>query len=156
MNEQARKKAKLSQSAGSARALPWTATAASPVAATAPAATRGETSSAAYFILSGSVGVGMLKGDDYVMLSTLREGDFFGEVAALTGRARTANVITEEPSQFLIIPAKVLRKLTSRYADLRDVFYTTMTERLSVTDLPLGTALDQNLLKELRTASAEE
>jgi MFS family permease len=116
---------------------------------------RGETSSAAYFILSGSVGVGILKGDDYVMLSTLQEGDFFGEVAALTGRARTANVITEEPSQFLIIPARVLRRLTSRYADLREIFYTTMSERLSVTDLPMGTALDQNLLKELRTESAQ-
>ena len=36
MNEQARKKTKLSHSAGSAKAVPWTATAARPVAATAP------------------------------------------------------------------------------------------------------------------------
>ena len=46
MNEQARKKPKLSQSAGSARPVPWTATAASPVAATAPGITRGESSKA--------------------------------------------------------------------------------------------------------------
>jgi hypothetical protein len=46
MNEHARKKAKLSQTAGSASAVPWTATAAMPDAATAPAVTRGDSSSA--------------------------------------------------------------------------------------------------------------
>ncbi len=74
----------------------------------------GESSDAAYFILKGSVGVGLIKDDDYVILNYLKEGDFFGEVAALTGRERTANVITEEDSQFLILPAKVIRQLAGR------------------------------------------
>ena len=112
---------------------------------------RGETSDAAYFILKGSVDVGVLKDDDYVILNTLREGDFFGEVAALTGRERTANVITEEDSQFLIIPSRVLRRLSDRYVGLKKMFITTMTERLSHADLPLGSQLDQNLLRELRS-----
>ena len=119
---------------------------------------RGETSDAAYFILKGSVGVGFIKGDEYVILNFLKEGDFFGEVAALTGSARTANVITEEDSQFLIIPARVMRRLAKNYADLREVFYSTMAQRLSVTDIPLGTLLDQGLLRELRsnTPAAKE
>ena len=45
-NEQARKKAKLSHSAGRPSPDPWTATAANPVAATAAGATRGESRSA--------------------------------------------------------------------------------------------------------------
>jgi MFS family permease len=112
---------------------------------------RGETSSAAYFILKGSVGVGFIKDEEYVILNYLKEGDFFGEVAALTGSARTANVITEEDSSFLIIPAKVMRRLAECYADLREVFMTTIAERLSVTDMPLGSRLDQGLLRDLRT-----
>jgi CRP-like cAMP-binding protein/MFS family permease len=111
----------------------------------------GETSDAAYFILRGSVGVGFIKNDDYVILNYLKEGDFFGEVAALTGRERMANVITEEESQFLIIPARVLRRLADQYEGLKKMFIETLTERLSNADLPLGSLLDQNLLRELRT-----
>jgi len=116
---------------------------------------RGEVSNAAYFILRGSVGVGYIKDDEYVILAILHEGDFFGEVAALTGTVRTANVITEEESEFLIIPSKVLRRLADQYASLKEVFYTTMAERLSVTDLPIGTKLDQGLLRELRSNAPE-
>jgi CRP-like cAMP-binding protein len=113
---------------------------------------RGETSNAAYFILKGSVGVGYLTTDEYLIANYLHEGDFFGEIAALTGAARTANVITEEPSEFLILPARVMRKLTKRYAGLRQVFYRTITERLSQIELPLGTRLDQDMLRDLRTS----
>ncbi len=116
---------------------------------------RGEVSDAAYFILSGSVGVGYIKNEEYVILAILREGDFFGEVAALTGSVRTANVITEEESEFLIIPSKVLRRLAEQFASLKDVFYTTIAERLRVTDLPVGSKLDQGLLRELRSNMPE-
>jgi CRP-like cAMP-binding protein/sugar phosphate permease len=112
---------------------------------------RGENSNAAYFILRGSVGVGYVKNEEYVILSYLREGDYFGEVAALTGAARTANVIAEEDSEFLILPSKVLRRLADRYTGLKDLFYTTMAQRLSVIDIPLAVKLDQSLLRELRT-----
>ncbi|MFN2121277.1 MAG: MFS transporter [Anaerolineales bacterium] len=112
---------------------------------------QGETSNAAYFILRGSVGVGYVKDDEYVVLNYLHAGDYFGEVAALTGAARTANVIAEEDSEFLILPSNVLRNLAERYTGLRDLFYTTMARRLSVIDIPLAVKLDQSLLRELRT-----
>jgi MFS transporter, DHA3 family, macrolide efflux protein len=111
----------------------------------------GERSDAAYFILKGSVGVGLIKDGDYVILNYLKEGDFFGEVAALTGRERTANVIAEEDSQLLIIPSRVMRQLAGRYANLRQVLLSTMAERLASIDLPLGTLLDQGMLRELRS-----
>ena len=133
--------------------------AADTLVADAPAGTvvvyRGEASDAAYFILKGSVGAGYLKDDEYVILNYLREGEYFGEVAALTGSLRTANIITEEESQFLILPSKVLRRLTDSYRELREVFYTTISERLSITELPLGGGWDQQLLRELRTVQPE-
>jgi hypothetical protein len=116
---------------------------------------RGEESDAAYFILKGSAAAGYLRDDEYVILNVLREGDFFGEVAALTGAQRTANIITEDDCEFLILPSKVMRRLAQQYAGLREVFYTTITERLSVTELPLGGGLDQQLLRELRTAQPD-
>jgi CRP-like cAMP-binding protein/predicted MFS family arabinose efflux permease len=112
---------------------------------------RGESSDLAYFILSGSVGVGVIKGDEYDIVNILREGDFFGEVAALMGTSRTANVITEEESRFLVLPSRVMRRLAEQYPRLRQVFSATIAERLQRIELPTGTLLDQDLLRELRT-----
>jgi MFS family permease len=116
---------------------------------------RGEVSDVAYFILKGSVGAGYLRDQEYVFLRNLREGDFFGEVAALTGMQRTANVITEEDSQFLIIPSKVMKRLTQKYPALNVMLYTTIGERLSLTELPRGTGFDQQLLRDLRTSQPD-
>ena len=113
---------------------------------------RGETSDAAYFILQGSVGVGYLREDEYVILNYLHEGDFFGEVAALTGMARTANIITEQDSKFLIIPSKVMKSLAKRYTSLNVMLHTLIGERLTQTELPRGMGFDQQLLRELRTS----
>jgi Cyclic nucleotide-binding domain len=112
---------------------------------------RGEASDAAYFILKGSAAAGYLRDDEYIILNVLREGDFFGEVAALTGMQRTANIITEEESEFLIIPSKVVKRLTQKYAALNIRLHTIIGERLSLTELPKGTGFDQQLLRELRT-----
>jgi CRP-like cAMP-binding protein len=112
---------------------------------------RGEASDNAYFILKGSVGAGYTRDDEYVILNYMREGEFFGEVAALTGMPRTANIITEEPSEFLILPARTMRKLTQAYPGLNVLLHTLIGERLSQTELPRGTSFDQQLLRELRT-----
>ena len=116
---------------------------------------RGETSNMAYFILKGSVGVGYKKDDEYVILNYLREGDFFGEVAALTGSQRTANIITEEASEFLIIPSRVMQRLAQRYEGMRRMIYATMNQRLSTIELLPGMGLSQELLRELRTPDME-
>ncbi len=116
---------------------------------------RGEVSDTAYFILKGSVGAGFIKDDEYVILRYLHEGDFFGEVAALTGMQRTANIITEEDSEFLIIPSKVMKGLAKQYPSLNVMLHTLIGERLSLTELPRGTSFDQQLLRELRTSQPD-
>lgn len=113
---------------------------------------RGETSDMAYFILKGSVGVGYIKGDEYVILGILGEGDYFGEVAALTGSLRTANVITEEECEFLVLPARTLRALARKYPEVQTMFQATMKQRLSMIEMPRRDALDQQMLRQLRTS----
>jgi len=116
---------------------------------------RGEESNAAYFILKGSVGAGILRPNEYVILNYLRAGEFFGEVAALTGMTRTANIITEEECEFLILPAKVMRGLVTKYPSLNVMLHALIGERLSQTELPRGTSFDQKLLRDLRTSQPD-
>jgi CRP/FNR family cyclic AMP-dependent transcriptional regulator len=116
---------------------------------------RGETSDMAYFILKGTVGVGYIREQEYVVLRYLHEGDLFGEVAALKRMQRTANVITEEDCEFLIIPAKVMRRLARQYLGWSVILDTTIGERLSLTERPLGAGYDQQMLRELRTSQPE-
>lgn len=116
---------------------------------------RGEKSDAAYFILKGSAAAGHLRQDDYFIARLMREGDFFGEIAALTGSVRTANIIAEEDSEFLIIPSKVLKRLIGNYDGLGSMFQTTIIERLRVIEAPRGLGMDQELLRELRTNQPE-
>ena len=116
---------------------------------------RGETSDVAYFILKGSVGAGFMQDDEYVILRYLKAGEFFGEVAALTGMQRTANIITEEDSEFLILPSKVMKRLTGQNAALNVMLHATIGERLSLTELPRGTGFDQQLLRDLRTSQPD-
>src|SRR5512138_527921 len=55
---------------------------------------RGEAGDAAFFILDGCIVAGLTEqGGDYHSLETMTVGDLFGEIAALTGAARRADVV---------------------------------------------------------------
>jgi CRP-like cAMP-binding protein len=45
------------------------------------------------------------------VVSRLGAGDFFGEIALVTGRARTATVTTTEESRLLVLTARAFRSL---------------------------------------------
>jgi CRP-like cAMP-binding protein len=74
--------------------------------------------------------------------------------AALTGSMRMANVITEEESEFLVVPAPVLKELSRSYAGMSAMFQNVMAERLRMIDLPT-TGFNQQLLRELRTSQPD-
>jgi CRP-like cAMP-binding protein/Na+/melibiose symporter-like transporter len=117
---------------------------------------RGERSDSAYFVLNGAAAAGYLVDDEYVLLDSLGPGDFFGEFAALTGAPRTANVITEEPTTLLQMPAPALKQLLSN-AQLEQIFTATMRQRieqLDQLDHPFAQGLDQTSLRELRTKAS--
>jgi CRP-like cAMP-binding protein len=118
----------------------------------------GDEGDAAFFILSGRTVAGITTEEGgHRSLSTMQAGDFFGEIAALTGAKRTANVVAEEDSLLLQVPAQTLRGMMSTPA-LSQLFLSKMTERLNrtnITDLPRFAGYDQQDLKELRTEAAE-
>jgi CRP-like cAMP-binding protein len=118
--------------------------------------TQGEESTSAYFILAGRLVAGTPAEDgEFRSLSTMGPGDFFGEIAALTGSRRTANVVVDEPATIVEVPAETLRGLMS-IPQISDLFLSKLTERLSRTtsaDLPRLAGLDQRDLRDLRTPS---
>ena len=93
----------------------------------------------------------------YRDLGALGPGDFFARDAALTGAARTADVVADTPTTLLQVPAPALRALMANPA-LSQLVLGKMTERLArtyITDLPRFGGLDQEALKDLRTPRAE-
>lgn len=115
---------------------------------------RGETSDAAYFIIEGRAVAGWDEEGGYRPLEELSAGDFFGEIAALTGAPRTAHVVAEEESLILQVPAATLREMMAA-PELHRLFFSKMTERMirmNMLDMSRFAGLDQQSLRELRTA----
>jgi voltage-gated potassium channel len=114
----------------------------------------GEIGDAAFFVLDGRTAAGTPEPDgSYRSLSSMTSGDFFGEIAALTGSRRTATVVSEEPTTVVEVPAATLRALMS-VPELGSLFLSKLTERLNRTnnaDLPRFSGVDQASLKDLRT-----
>jgi CRP-like cAMP-binding protein len=113
----------------------------------------GESSDSAFFILSGKAAAGVpLEGGDYRSLGSMGPGDFFGEIAALTGSPRTANVVAEEFTEVLEVPAETLRELRG-VPEMERVINLKLSERLTRTsnaDLVRLAGLDQRDLRDLR------
>jgi MFS family permease len=120
---------------------------------------RGEAGDAAFFILSGRIAAGLTdESGEYHSLSTMTVGDLFGEIAALTGSTRRADVVASDDATIFQIPAEVLRKLMGRPA-MSAMVLSTMTERLSLSssyELPRLAGMDQQALRELRTVPGED
>jgi MFS family permease len=122
-----------------------------------PAGTRivehGDTASSAYFILDGSATAGIPEDGGYRGLSTMAEGDFFGEIAALTGSPRTADVVADTETTLFEVPADNLRA-TMSVPEIQKLVFSTLTSRLMRTeaaDLPRLAGPDQEALRDLRT-----
>ena len=113
----------------------------------------GDVASSAYFILEGSATAGVPAGDGYRGLSTMGAGDFFGEIAALTGSPRTADVVADADMELVEVPADALRA-TMVVPDIQRLVHATLTTRLlrtEASDLPRLAGVDQESLRDLRT-----
>jgi CRP-like cAMP-binding protein len=79
-------------------------------------------------------------------------GDFFGEIAALTGSPRTANVVSEDFVEVMEIPASTLRELRG-VPEMERLIQSKLADRLTRTqnaDLVRLAGLDQRDLADLR------
>lgn len=125
-----------------------------------PAGTRivehGDVASNAYFILDGSATAGVPQESGYRGLATMAPGDFFGEIAALTGSPRTADVVADADTTLLEVPAEALRS-TMVVPEIQKLVFSTLTSRLLRTetaDLPRLAGANQEALRDLRTPRA--
>lgn len=117
---------------------------------------QGEKSDAAYFILDGRVVAGRDENGQQRLLEVLNTGDFFGEIAALTGLPRTANVVAEAPTTLLQVPVPALRKMMADPL-INRIFVNKMTERMvrmNMVDLPRLSGLGGQTLRDLATPEA--
>jgi voltage-gated potassium channel len=93
-------------------------------------ARRGEKAEAMYFIVSGEVDVELPDADDV----KLGQGEFFGEIALLTGEERNATVRACEDTQLLVLDAHDLDRLMSRVPEIgkriREVGHARAPERV--------------------------
>lgn len=113
----------------------------------------GEAATSAFFILDGSTTAGIPSDDGYHGLSTMTAGDFFGEIGALTGSTRTADVVADTDATLLEVPADALRA-TMAVPDIQKTVLSTMSSRLQRTDaadLPRLAGVGQAELRDLRT-----
>jgi len=78
-------------------------------------------------IIDGSADV--THGDTVV--NTLSAGDFFGEIALVTGQPRTASVIATTPVHALIIEGHAFRRLLEDAPDIREKVERAVAERTS-------------------------
>jgi len=119
---------------------------------------RGETSDKAYFVLGGRAVAGYEDTDgSFRVLNPLLAGDFFGEIASLTGSPRTADVVADEAMELMQVPASALRDLMSS-PEFSALVLETMTTRLNVistTVMPRFAGFDQADLRDLRTNAPE-
>jgi DHA3 family macrolide efflux protein-like MFS transporter len=113
----------------------------------------GEPGSAAFFILGGRAVAGIpAEEGDYRALSAMGRGDFFGEIGAITGSPRTANVVADEETELLEVPGATLRSLMDLPA-MNALIQSKLSERLTRTanaDLVRLAGLDQRDLRDLR------
>jgi CRP-like cAMP-binding protein len=68
-------------------------------------------------------------------VAALRQGDFLGEIALLTGRPRTATVEATSPVRLLVITARDFSSLLDKSPEIPRKILIAMAERLATAGL---------------------
>ncbi len=96
----------------------------------------GETGNTFYLIRSGSVDVStssMGKDGDQVALGKMGEGDFFGEVALLTDKPRTATVVACEKAELMELARSDFDEITNKFPSVRKIVEAYQRQRVQNT-----------------------
>jgi signal transduction histidine kinase/ActR/RegA family two-component response regulator len=97
---------------------------------------RGDTGQSMFMILSGRAAATSTsdEGVEYT-LSTMTEGDIFGEIALLTGEPRTANVKAITDVRAIELSQDIFNELRQRYPELNSAFFRLLAQRISNKDI---------------------
>lgn len=84
-----------------------------------------------YIIKKGKVEITLTRDESVLVLAELEEYSFFGEMAVLTEKERSATVITLEPCSFLIFKRSRLLSLINSHPKIAANIFETLAEVLS-------------------------
>jgi len=94
----------------------------------------GEIGDTFYLIRSGSVALTVTgPSGEEVFSATLSEGEFFGEVALLTGRPRTATILAKGSAELMELSRSAFDLLTEKYPSVRQVVQAYLRKRAEET-----------------------
>ncbi|HXH65346.1 MAG TPA: cyclic nucleotide-binding domain-containing protein [Mariprofundaceae bacterium] len=96
----------------------------------------GESGDSFYLIRSGSVTVttqGMNGGGQQVELGTMRDGEFFGEVALLTSKPRTATVVAASDLELMELNRKDFNDIVGKFPSVRKIVEAYQKQRVQDT-----------------------
>jgi tetratricopeptide (TPR) repeat protein len=98
-----------------------------------PIIREGEAGSSVYILTRGSVNVYSMIQGKRVDLAVLQPSDFFGEIAFLTGKPRTATVETAEPCDLLEVAEEDLRDMIQKWPRIKEVLQNYYEDRVKNT-----------------------
>ncbi len=94
---------------------------------------------ALFIIQAGRIKVSLFsEAGKEIILSILREGDFFGEMALIDGEPRSANVTSIDPTELLILERVDFMNYLKQSPDLSLMLLVEMSQRLRIADDKIG------------------
>lgn len=91
----------------------------------------GDPGDALFVVTSGAVKISLPSEEgDEAIIATVREGEFFGELALLDGAPRSATATALEPTETLVLPRPRFRELIATEPVLRDALFAALTAEL--------------------------
>lgn len=90
----------------------------------------GDPGDSMYIILGGTVEISLGEGDDHQVIAFLGEGDFFGEMAIISGDSRSATVKTLKETRLLPIGRETFTRTISQSPELALYIIGSLTSRL--------------------------
>lgn len=118
---------------------------------------QGDNDRRVFIIIIGEVEISEGSGDSKVVLSHLKRGEVFGEIAALFEPVRISNVIVTKPSVFLVIPGAVFEKVivgrSELYAEILERYKSRVSEN-ALRGVDLFRQLDKETLQPLIDAAS--
>jgi CRP/FNR family transcriptional regulator, cyclic AMP receptor protein len=91
----------------------------------------GDPGDALFVVTSGAVKISLPSEEgDEAIIATVREGEFFGELALLDGAPRSATATALEPTETLVLARPRFRELIATEPVLRDALFAALTAEL--------------------------
>lgn len=105
----------------------------------------GEQGEEMYVVQSGSVEIRRSLGNSDQLLAVLEAGEFFGEMALVTGRARSATAVAIEDSKLLVIDPRTFEDMLRAKAEVAARMIRSLAERLQRANQQIELLLLQNV-----------